>query len=114
MSDISNIEKSLVHRLDLVESAGKELKEKYTGIDENINKNKVKFNEEIKLIREEVNEISCDVDRLIKVIFNDGKILKDKASKKEFEFLQELVDNWKLEEFIHRNELESSFKHYSK
>lgn len=113
MDENNVVESRLNHRFDLIEDIDRELEEKYNLVDADIEKHQNSFKIEIKELKEEVENLSEQVDKLVRVIYNVGHVLKGKLNKKEFEDFKELVESLKLEEVMHRSELENSFAKYS-
>ena len=113
MSEIhTNI--NLNHRFNLIQDLNKELEGKEENT-KNILKNKKKdFQLQLENFRSELSSLSSEIDILIKKIYKLGNDLRDKVDIKEFNFLKEKIDAWRLEEFAHKKELERIFKKYSK
>lgn len=111
--DISEFTKRFNHRFELIEQTNDKLKNLDDEFNLKLSKIKGNMDKEIKEFRLQIEELSLEVNELIKSIFSMGNVLKEKLQNHDFELLKELVDNWKLEEFVNKNELEKSFNNYS-
>jgi hypothetical protein len=65
-------------------------------------------------LRKEFNELSTTTKDLVKSVYDLGKTLKDKVSKRELNKVKEKIEAWELEDYISHDELKNNFKEYSK
>ncbi|MGM5480882.1 MAG: hypothetical protein ACQESE_00575 [Nanobdellota archaeon] len=71
------------------------------------------FKKKINDASDDLKTLNEDCELLRKSIFSLGHQLKRKVNSKEFEALQEVVDKWNLEGFMHHDELERTWQKYA-
>ncbi len=100
-------------RMDVVDEVETSFDTDLKSLSKDISELKSKMKNELSVIKGELAEIQSTVDSLHKAVFSVGKILRYRLTRRDFEKVEELVDNKPIEEFITRDELERSFQRYA-
>lgn len=104
---------NLGHRFKLIDDLNNSLTEKEIKTEEDLDKKKKEFYEEVKKFKSEINELSVESNELIKKLYKLGNLLKEKVGKRDYQILKGKIESWDLEGFAYHNELEKMFKEYS-
>ena len=114
MDETTKLFDDFSHRIKLMDKLSKEIESLQESNNRTVLTQKDFFEKEIHNLQVEMLELSNNTKQLVKAVYDLGKILKDKVSTRELDKVKELVDNWKLEEFIQHGDLEQTFSNYKK
>lgn len=104
----------LLHRLDLLEKTHADVDFKHTEQQDYIKAIKQSLKTEKETIRNELTSMKEECNNLHNALFKLGAALKEKTLQRDVDTFKEQLDNWQLEDFISKKELEPSFNRYSK
>ncbi|MCA9478376.1 MAG: hypothetical protein KC535_04465 [Nanoarchaeota archaeon] len=110
MDIISSIE----HRMGLLGQSHKEMEDEDKEQRWNTEKLESKISSELQVLKSETQSLLQECEKIHRTIFHLGAKLKEKLVKQELEEFDKLVQDWSLEEFITRKELEPTFDRYAK
>lgn len=107
---MQDINKQIEHRMGLLLKTHNELEaedQKQTMDIQRINREAKK---ELNEIKKEIGEYKELVDKIYNIVFQIGHQLRQKVPKQQLENLQKKVDEWNVDQFITRKELEKTFR----
>jgi len=99
-------------RLKIIEKTNRKISKKQTNQREKAINQKINQQKDINEFREECENLTKDLKQIKKTIFEIGKQLRDKTTNKEFEQLKKTTDEWPLEKYITKKELNKTYEHY--
>ncbi len=108
-----NIVQEMIHRVELLKKTSYSLKGEERKIRARLIEQERTYaieHEKIKQELEEMEELILTVKDNIK---KTAALLKQSISKQQFQQVKDQVNQWKLEEYITKKELESTFAHFS-
>ncbi len=105
--------KQMSHRLDLLTKTDAELKNRQKHSKEKVNQQELLIRFEVERLKKEIDDMLKLSSDLNKAVHHLGRQLRSKSPKKTFLELTDKVNDWKLEEFVTKDELERLFTLYS-
>jgi len=108
-----DITAKLNHRFKLIEKLDEDLHQNQKKISISMELGGERIKKDISEFKEELKDLNVEIDKLLKTIYCLGSELKTKVSGLDFDEIKTRVDNWKLEEFIQKKELEKTFNRYA-
>ena len=103
----------LLHRAELLTTVDKDVNKSYVEQEKTLLSQQNLFIEELKLIREDIEDLQKITQELRRTIFTIGHQLKDKVTKRSFEIMQEKIESWPLEGYITKKELPEIFEKHT-
>ena len=102
----------LQQRIQQLQKQDAEIEESVQGIIDHDKDSAATLHQHIHQAKHELKVMKDEIKELRQHIFVKGHELKKKLPQKEFEEFSAKVDEWKLEEFITKDELETTYKYW--
>jgi len=110
--DITIINK-IEQRMNSVEKTTFNFEKKITELNKDITKQKKETRTQTENIKKELENITTNVNKLHKLVFSWGKILRYRVTKRDFENISKTLNEKPIEDFITKKELERTYNKYS-
>jgi len=104
----------LEHRMKLAAKNNNDIEHIYTRQQKDSFEHEQQFNEELSILKEEIQHIKELTHTLRKTIFTLGHQLKNKVTSRSVELVQEKIDAWPLEAYATKKEVPQLFDKHAK